>query len=97
MGLFDKFLGKSTPIENVSIQRLVPRIQKNKTDLILLSTSRTCPFCSSFNGKVYSLYGWNKRYPKIPKEMLNRYCPNCKKIMGAGMYFEGISTPPKKN
>lgn len=82
-------------VENISIQRAIPNCQKWKTDTLFITTRRTCPVCSKYNRKVYSLYGWNKKYPKLPDALLKRRCPNCGTPAGASTFFPGISTPPE--
>lgn len=90
MRLLDKLI-KSTPtsqqpkVENISIQRLIPQIKKWKIDTVFITTSNNCTFCKQYNRKYYSLYGWNKKYDKLPEFLLQRKCPHCGKIIGATM------------
>ena len=89
MGLFDN-LFKSTStqqpvIENVSIQRLIPKINQWKNDVLFISTSSKCPTCKQYNRKYFSLYGWNKQYNKLPDFLLQRKCPDCGTFIGATM------------
>lgn len=83
----------SSPIENPSIQRLVPKCREWKIDTLFIVTKRKCPLCSPYNRKIYSLYGWSKKYPRIPDVLLKRNCPSCGVYIGATIYFPGISTP----
>lgn len=82
MGLFNIFERK-TPIENVSLQRIIPQIKKWKMDTVYISTSQNCPLCKKYNHKHYSLYGWNKKYPKLPEFLYQRKCPECDTCIGA--------------
>lgn len=101
MGLFDK-LFKSTPappqptIENISIQRLVPKCKERKTDTLFITTRSSCPVCRQYNRKIFSLYGWNKKYPKLPDFLLNQKCPECGESIGATIYHPGVNSPVKK-
>ncbi|MBS5064554.1 MAG: hypothetical protein KHZ58_12310 [Hungatella hathewayi] len=101
MGLLNKlFNGTPTPkssiIENISIQRLVPKCKEWNVDTIFITTRKNCPLCSQYNRKVYSLYGWNKKYSKIPDILLKQKCPECGGSIGATIYQPGINTPIKK-
>lgn len=99
MGIFEfmrnQRMGDIRNIENVSINRLIPQCKKQKEDVLIFSTSRRCPECKKYNKKIYSLYGWSKKYPKVPDILLGRTCPVCNRVIGACMYFEGINTKPK--
>lgn len=88
MGLLDKLLKGNPTIENTSIQRLVPKCKEWKTDALFIATRKSCPVCSPYNRKVYSLYGWSKKYPKIPDVLLKQKCPECNGSIGATMYLK---------
>ena len=96
MGLLNKLLkgaAISTPtIENVSIKRLAPKCKEWKIDTLFITTRNSCPLCSQYNRKVYSLYGWNKEYPKIPPILLKSKCPECNTNIGATLYPPGINS-----
>lgn len=93
MGLFRK-LFESTPtpkqpaIENISIQRLVPKCREWKTDTLFITTRKSCPLCSQYNRNIYSLYGWSKKHQKIPDVLLKQKCPKCGGSIGATMYLK---------
>lgn len=96
MGLFDSLRKPSTVnIENISIQRMVPKMKERKIDTIIMSTSQQCPNCKIYNKEIYSMFGWNKKYPKLPDCLKVSKCPKCNKSIGATMYFEEITTKPK--
>lgn len=82
-------------IENISIQRLEPKCEEWEIDTLRISTSRNCVDCSGYNGKIYSLYGWNKEYPQLPEILLKRKCPECNCCIGATIYFPNINDPIK--
>lgn len=93
MGLLNS-LFKSTSnaqppiIENISVQRLIPKCKEWKTDTLLITTRKSCPLCKQYNRKVYSLYGWSKKYPKIPDVLLKQKCPECGGSIGATLYLK---------
>lgn len=96
MGLFDILRKPNTVnIENTSIQRMLPKMSERNIDTVIISTSQKCPNCKKYNKKIYSVFGRNKKYPKLPDCLKASKCPECNKAIGATMYFEGISTKPK--
>ncbi len=100
MGILDKLIGKKAPtpspiIENTNILRLAPKCKEWKVDTLFITTKKSCPVCRQYNRKVYSLYGWNKKYPKIPSVLLQSKCPKCGGSIGATLYQPGISSPVK--
>lgn len=89
-----EFLDKR--ISNLTgIEEAIRKNMKQKNDLLLLTTSNHCPICSPYNNKVYSISGKSKKYPKLPKEVIEEggFCPDC--YAGLYSFFDGISTPPK--
>ncbi len=97
MGLFS-FLKKdsiSSKIENISLNRLIPKCKERKIDTVFITTSRNCSYCSKYNRKIYSIYGWNKKYPKLPEFLYTTKCPHCGKSMGASLFQPGINTQSK--
>lgn len=82
-------------IENPSIQRIAPKGKEHKIDTLFITTRKSCPFCNQYNRKVYSLYGWSKKYPKIPPVLLKGKCPECGGSIGATLYHPGINSPVK--
>jgi hypothetical protein len=94
MGLFNKLFNNTAtqtpPIENTSIKRLAPKCREWKIDTLFITTRNSCSFCRSYNRKIYSLYGWNKKYPKIPPVLLKNKCPECNVFIGATIYFPDI-------
>lgn len=95
MGLFGILRKSNTAnIENISIQRMLPKMKEWKTDTIMISTNTTCSNCKMYNRKIYSLYGWNNKYQRLPDCLKARMCPKCHNIIGATMYFEGINKKP---
>lgn len=90
-----QFKKKKLSIENISLQRLEPKCREWKIDTLFITTSRNCATCSEYNRKIFSLFGWDKKYPRLPEILLKRKCPECNYSIGASIYFPGINTPPK--
>lgn len=80
-----------------NLPKIKESINKNKSwgnDLVIVNTSPSCPVCSKYNNKIYSISGKSRKYPKLPPEITQYggFCPNC--YLGLNAYFEGINTPP---
>lgn len=88
MGLFKRSSASHSKIENINIQRLLPKCKQWKIDVPHISTSRICPYCKPYNRKMYSLYGWNKKYEKIPDFLLQQKCPKCGNSIGATLHIK---------
>ncbi len=73
-------------IENVSLKRIIPKINEWNIDTVLISANRNCTACKQYNRQVFSLYGKDKNYPKLPDILYQRSCPVCGKIFGATIY-----------
>ena len=78
----------SLNIQTESIKRIVPKCEEWKIDTIFITTRNSCKLCSQYNRKVYSLYGWSKKYPLIPENLLKGKCPECNGSIGASIKFE---------
>lgn len=48
-------------------------------DLIYITTNSTCPICSKYNRKTYSITGKTKGYPVVPTKFIveGGYCKDC--------------------
>ena len=78
------------------IQKDIKEMTRLGTDLVTVSVTSSCPVCSKYKGIVYSISGNNKRYHKLPSEIINQ-THNCKEhTMSLIGFWEGISTPPSK-
>lgn len=88
MGFLKNIFPIQTKIENINIQRLIPKCKEWKIDTLNISTSRNCPCCKKYNGKVFSLYGWNKKYEKLPDFLFQRKCPECGCSIGVTLYMK---------
>ena len=49
-------------IENVSLKRIIPKINEWNIDTVLISANRNCTACKQYNQQVFSLYGKNKNF-----------------------------------
>ncbi len=85
MGLFKK---KEAIIKNVNILRIEPKCKEWKIDTLFITTRNSCPYCKPYNRKIYSLYGWSKKYQKIPNILLEEKCPECGGSIGATIYIK---------
>lgn len=59
----------------------------NDCDTVFVTTSNLCPTCSMYNRRVYSLYGRDKRFPKLPAFLKQSQCPTCSVYIGQCKYF----------
>lgn len=58
--------------------KTIRRAQGYNCDLIYVTSNRTCPICSQYNRKTYSLSGKSKIYPLFPQDILHGgSCANC--------------------
>lgn len=96
MSILDIF-SRSSKIENICISRDLPNIRNWKIDTLFITTSARCDVCSKYNRKIYSLYGWNKKYPILPNFLKQNNCPACHCNISASIYFDGISSKPENN
>ena len=80
----------------VGIQECLQKCKNWKNDYVLVSTSNSCPVCSQYNLKVFSISGKTKAFPKLPSQISKEggFCPDCS--LSLSIYFDGISSPPKK-
>lgn len=99
MGLMDIFKPHKTSIktENISLQRCISGINKwnldKKEDTVFLSASRICTLCCVYNRRIYSVFGNDKRFPRLldmPSFLLNSRCPECNGYLGYTVYFSYI-------
>lgn len=101
MGFFDLF-NKSTKstikkqaVQNICLQRCIESIKRynNGEDTVYVTTSRGCSVCCIYEGRILSVFGWDKRFPKLdnmPDFLLQRVCPECGKQISYSMYFPYI-------
>lgn len=78
-------------IENQNLVRIASKILEYKIDTVFVTTRTNCPDCSCYNRKVYTVYGWNKKYPFLPDALLKAKCESCGGSFGFTFYFPGIN------
>lgn len=69
------------------------------TDLVMFWGSRICPICSTYNRRVYSISGKDRRFPplsSLPNALHDGKCDLCGKYYSMLAYFEGVSKPDVK-
>lgn len=69
------------------------------TDLAIFCGSSICPICSSYNKRVYSISGKDRRFPplsSLPNALHDGKCDLCGKCYGLSSYYEGVSKPDVK-
>lgn len=81
MGLFEHHI----KTQNRDLQRAISKAKQYKIDTVLISTYRNCPLCGDYNLKTYSIYGWNRNFPKLPSFLHQRTCPQCEKLIGVSI------------
>ena len=77
----------------IRIKNVLDRCKKLNIDCVTISTNNSCPICSKYNSKVFSISGKTKKYPKLPSEISKNggFCPNC--TLGIYLQFDGINSP----
>ena len=72
------------------IKETLRKCKEWKEDLVFVSTNNTCPICSPYNRKIYSISGKNKKYPKLPSEFITDggFCTKC--FAGINVYIENL-------
>lgn len=77
------------------IQEALEKNKEYKNDYVMITTNSTCPICSKYNYKIFSISAKGKKYPKLPIEFEKEggFCPNC--FVGISIFLDGISSVPK--
>lgn len=95
MGLFDLFKfsynHNYNNVENKNLRAIAPRFRGSKEDTVFVSTSRLCPECSKYNGRIFSLFGKYKAFPVLPHFLTKSRCPLCNCCISYSHYFPGIT------
>lgn len=95
MGLFNFLRAQTIPdysnAENENLRAISSRFRGAKEDTVLVITSRLCPTCSTYNHRIYSLFGRYKMFPMLPVFLRQSACPECGIHIGYCHYFPGIS------
>lgn len=81
-------------LENKSFQRAVTQTSQSGSDLIIMDAhGAACPECAKFQGRVYSISGKSKKFPKAP-EFYHQYGSvhrGCSHIFFP--YYDSITDP----
>lgn len=95
MGLFDflkpQAASNYSNAENENLCAIASRFRGSKEDTVFVTTSRFCPICSTYNRRVYSLFGRYKAFPVLPDFLKQAICPECGVHIGYSHYFPGIN------
>ncbi len=81
---FCNYCGKPISVDaiaKINIQRILQNAKNMGTDLLEVSAHEcSCKYCAQFQGKVLSITGKNKNYPRLPKEVLENgnFHKNCR-------------------
>ena len=76
-----------------NLQRIRAQLKKNAEwgeDLVLITTRNSCPICSPYNRKVYSISGRSRKYPALPVEIYRNggFCPDCS--IGINTFYDNL-------
>lgn len=101
MGLF-KIFKKTSTIDysnapNESLRAISMRFRGAKEDTVYVMTSNICPTCSTYNRRIFSLYGRYNSFSLLPDFLRNSTCPTCNFHIGFAHYFPGMNGNLKKD
>ena len=74
---------RESNMKNDSMNNLYPYIIRFNCDAVFITTSPTCPCCSQYNEKIYSIGGMIPKYEIMPKFLYQNACPECGTIIKA--------------
>lgn len=89
----DERINEAIKLHNEALKKILDFASKYGTDLIEVSVhGSTCEECAKYQGRIYSISGNDKRFPKYPDWLLSNACPyNCGLM--SYPFIEGISEP----
>ena len=68
-------------------------IPMDNSDLIQVDYIRCCcPECAKYHGRIYSLFGMDKRFPRLPEWLSQTKGAHCGHIMYPYIYYPDIPT-----
>lgn len=73
------------------IKEVMSNCKRYNDDLIILKTRKSCPICSAYDGKIFSVFGTSRKYPKAPDILLTNGQFECGCSVAILHYFEGIT------
>ena len=63
------FAGADASYKHVTVRRILNEAKEMDTDLLLMNPhGMSCPLCAKYQGRVFSISGRNKLFPKLPRE-----------------------------
>lgn len=77
-----------------SFRNVINQAKQLQTDLVIMSVlGSACPECAKYQGRVFSISGTNKRYPKLPNFIaeFGRVHPGCGHIFTP--FIDGVDNP----
>lgn len=100
MGLFSLFKKKpqapaSFPDDMCALaRRIIANAKALRTDLVILSVhGATCPECAKYQGRVFSLSGSSKTFPRVPEAFFQYGCIHEKCGHTFSPYIHGVDDP----
>ena len=68
-------------------------IPQDNSDLVEVDVIRSCcPECAKYQGRIYSLFGMDDRFPRLPEWLLQTKGAHCGHIMYPFIYYPDIRT-----
>lgn len=89
----DQRIEEAKKLHSEALKKTLDYAAENKIDLLEVSISGCpCEECAKYQGRIYSISGNDKRFPKYPDWLLYDACPhNCGLI--SYPYIDGFSEP----
>lgn len=76
----------------ITIRKELQQYRRIGTNLVTVQTFPDCPICSQYKDIVFSLDSKNRKYPKLPDEVMNQTHGCTKHYMALLGFYEGISS-----
>ncbi len=101
MGRCETFLRENPDIFDMHVRAFDSTVRTIKeryipvdnSDLIHVDYIRCCcPECAKYQGRIYSLFGMDKRFPRLPEWLLQTKGAHCGHIMYPYIYYPDIPT-----
>ena len=84
----------SETLDKSSFQEAITAAKKLKTDFVIMSVhGAACPECAKYQGRVYSISGKSRKFPKLPGFFFEtgRVHPGCSHVFNP--FIDGVDTP----
>jgi len=80
-------------LHNIAFDKNIDSVKELGADLVRMSESYpTCAECSKYQGRVYSLSGKDRRFPKLPEQFIVNHGVHDGCRHSIGLYWDGVST-----